>query len=310
MVDTGLAGLLGRCGEGDSAALKQFFEKYSQDMYNFPIRVFHLDEDAASDFFLYAFERLKDGNRFRSFQGRSSFRTWFYTVLRNLVIDWMRTVKEIDTVPARSTNNDNGKEYELIENIPDTTHEQPEEIEILQIFQQELKSMSIELTVVFKLSYIYYLNLKEDELNYVSKRSNLSHSEVIRRIIHIRHRLAGKELHNINIQDKLTAIYRSIMELKTKRDRLRHSLRNLEHPELSEAIDLEKTEQALEKKYQQQKRLLEKCNKKSAIVRTPYKQVAGLLKIPESNISVQMMRATNKIRDSVWNNRKSEKNVC
>ena len=87
--------LVRRCGHKDREALQDFFERFSRDIYNFPMKVFHLDEDAASDFYLYAFERLKDGGRFQSFEGRSSFRTWFYTVLRNLVIDWMRTVAKL-----------------------------------------------------------------------------------------------------------------------------------------------------------------------------------------------------------------------
>ena len=41
--------LIAEVGKGDATALKTFFELYSEDIYNFPIRVFHLSEDDASD---------------------------------------------------------------------------------------------------------------------------------------------------------------------------------------------------------------------------------------------------------------------
>jgi len=47
--------LVRRCGEGDRAALTDFFERFSKDIYNFPLKVFHLDEDAASEYYLYAY---------------------------------------------------------------------------------------------------------------------------------------------------------------------------------------------------------------------------------------------------------------
>ncbi len=66
--------LVSRCGDGEEEALRQFFEIYSEDIYNFPMKIFHLSEDDAGDFFIYAFERLKTGSRFGSFKGKSSFR--------------------------------------------------------------------------------------------------------------------------------------------------------------------------------------------------------------------------------------------
>ena len=95
--------LIERCGKGEPEALEVFFQIYSPEIYNFPIKVFHLDEDAASEFFLYAYKHLSKGKRFRSYQRRARFRTWFYAVLRNLVIDWMRTLREIEIVDVNSS---------------------------------------------------------------------------------------------------------------------------------------------------------------------------------------------------------------
>ncbi len=106
--------LVSRCGDGEEDALRQFFEIYSEDIYNFPMKIFHLSEDDAGDFFIYAFERLKTGSRFGSFKGKSSFRTWFYSVLRNMLIDWQRTKRELKVTNLGKISKE-GKEYATIE---------------------------------------------------------------------------------------------------------------------------------------------------------------------------------------------------
>ncbi len=150
-----ILGLVQHCGTGETTALKRFFELYSQDIYNFPIRVFHLSEDDASDFYIYAFERLKSGKRFHSFVGKSSFKTWFYSVLRNLLIDWQRTKRELKMTSIQKVNKD-GVEYSTIEDEPDLRlDKQREAEEISEHFQEVLRDVKIESRVIFKLSFIY-----------------------------------------------------------------------------------------------------------------------------------------------------------
>lgn len=282
------------CGEGDSAALKAFFERFSEDIYNFPLKVFHLDQDAASDFFLYAFERLKTGGRFRSFQGRSTFRTWFYTVLRNLVIDWMRTIREIDTVNVTRTD-EKGNEFRLIENTPDPRSMSSEDQSVILAFKSQLADLPIDLRLIFKLSYIYYLDLSEDELDYLSEKSGQAPAELVRLIAGLKHRLSEKELKNIGSEDKITSLYLAILELKSKREKI---LTAAAQPggEIPDPAELARIEKSIEKKYQQREKLLVKKSRGHFIVRTPYKHIASLLQIPEGSVSVQMMRVLERIR--------------
>ena len=144
--------LVSDAGNGNSEALKNFFEIYSEDIYNFPIRVFHLSEDDASDFYIYAFERLKSGRRLQSFGGKSSFKTWFYSVLRNLLIDWKRTIKEVKIQSITRTNVD-GKEYNTIEDESDPLLPEKEKaLEISEQFLENLSEIKIESRAIFKLS--------------------------------------------------------------------------------------------------------------------------------------------------------------
>ncbi|MCR9144895.1 MAG: RNA polymerase sigma factor [bacterium] len=282
------------CGEGDRPALKAFFERFSEDIYNFPLKVFHLDQDAASDFYLYAFERLKDGGRFRSFQGRSTFRTWFYTVLRNLVIDWMRTIREVDTVNVTRTD-DKGNEFRLIENTPDPRSLNSEDHNLIFGFKNQLTELPVDLRLIFKLSYVYYLDLTPEEMEYLSEKSGKSQGELLRLLADLKHRLSEKELKNLGSEDKITSLYLAILELKVKREKLLSTAAQPggEPPDPAEMIRIER---AIEKKYQQREKLLVKKSRGHFIVRTPYKHIATLLQIPEGSVSVQMMRVLERIR--------------
>jgi RNA polymerase sigma factor (sigma-70 family) len=215
-----ILGLIGDCGKGDEKRLKEFFELFSQDIYNFPIKIFHLDKDSASDFYLYAFDRLRSGKRFRSFKGKSSFKTWFYSVLRNLVIDWMRTIKILPTVSIRKIDSE-GKEYQSIENEPDPHAKQNiTEIEMLEQFKKCFSEIRIEARVIFKLSFLYYLNLDPDEIKYISSRKKISTEEVVQRLLEIKDILCKKYIQNLEAEDKLTSIYQNILELKLKKKKL------------------------------------------------------------------------------------------
>lgn len=290
--------LIEKCSEGDTESLKVFFSHYSSDMYNFPIKVFHLDEDSASEFFLYAYERLQNGKRFKSFQGRSSFRTWFYTVLRNLLIDWMRTVRELETVNYTRVD-DEGNEYRMIENTPD-----PLSIENRENYEHEMDQLktklfklNMDLRLVFKLSYLYYLELDQDEIKSIAERGERTVTDVVLYLSELRNDLAEKELKNIEFEDKITSLYLSVLDLKTKRDRLLSDIKK-EAPGMKSLsyIEVEKLDHAIEKKYQQRAKLLEKKQKGHFVVRTPYKFVGEIMGIPEGSVSVQMMRATEKLK--------------
>jgi len=281
--------LVKRCGAGDAPALTEFFETFSQDIYNFPIRVFHLDGDQASDYFIYAYERLKDGQRFRTFRGKSSFRTWFYTVLRNLVIDWMRTVRDVQTISSTYRDED-GRETSGIENTPDPRSEREAVREWIDQFTDKLSRIPLEQRVVFKLTYLYYLHLESDEMSYLEERSHQPVGEILRKIAQQRDELSEREMANIAEEDKITALYMNLIDLRAKREKL---LQNPGNPTLS--YELELLDQAMEKKKKQRDRLLERREKGLFVVRAPYRFITALMGIPEGSISVIMMKVTEQL---------------
>lgn len=290
---TDIQDLIKDCADGKEKALKTFFDHFAQDIYNFPIRVFHLTEDDASEFFIYAYERLKSGKRFQSFKGKSSFKTWLYTVLRNMLIDWKRNKKEVKIVSNHKVNSD-GVEYFTIDNEPDTRVElKNEALSVSEKFQEALNSIKIENRVIFKLAYIYYLNLDEDEVKYILQKTGMDLETLKKRIMEIREELSKKETESIHNEDKITSIYLSILELR--------ELENKEKPRVfSDNLPSEdKIQIALQKKYEQRKKLLERKQKGNFLTRTPYKLITSLLDIPEGGISISLQRVVEKIQKKI-----------
>ena len=290
--------LIDRCSQGEPAALKSFFDSYAEEIYNFPIKVFHLDADDASAFFLYAYKRLEDGSRFRSYQRRSSFRTWFFTVLRNLVIDWMRTLREIDTVDINAKPNKD-QDFDMISNTADPRSLLNEEDETAPALYTRLSSMPIEMRTILKLAYIYYLALEKEELEYLSKRSGHPVAELMDELLRLRHDLSVKELKNISSEDKITSLYLSIIQLKVKKGQLENMVKKQTMPDDTTLEELQRVEHSINKKLNQRERLIHKKERGHFVVRTPYRHIASFLRTSEGNVSVQMMRILERLRDIV-----------
>lgn len=282
------------CGKGDPEALRKFFEIYSVDIYNFPMKVFHLSEDDASDFYIYAFERLKSGKRLKNFEGKSQFRTWFYAVLRNLLIDWKRTQKEIPIQSLSKTNRE-GEEYGGIEEEADQLSEKKLlASEFSNEFHNSLKSLKIDSRIVFKLTYIYYLQLDEDEIEFILKKSGMTLPELKDWIISMREELSNRESDIQKMEDKITSLYLNILDLKKVKMEEDRTIDTK-----SKLPDLDRIGKSIEKKYEQRKKLLEKKQKGHFLARTPFKEVARLLGITEGGVSVSLLRVIEKLQKNI-----------
>src|SRR5262249_11668135 len=90
------------CAAADTAARRTFQERYGEDIYNFPVKIYGVPTERAVDFYVYVFERDRIFTRMRTFEGRNGilFRTFLaYYVLRSLFLEWQRGSRRLDTVP-------------------------------------------------------------------------------------------------------------------------------------------------------------------------------------------------------------------
>src|SRR5262249_6500762 len=115
--------LIRACAAGDAPARRQFQDEYGEDIYYFPVTLQGLPLEKAGDFYVYAFDHDRIFTRLLTFAGRRKiqFRTFLsFFVLKSLFFDWLRTLKEIDTISSETPKTDaSGKPRVLGDSLPD-----------------------------------------------------------------------------------------------------------------------------------------------------------------------------------------------
>ncbi len=285
--------LIERCKNQDPDALEKFFNIYSIEIYNFPIKVFHFSEEEAGDFFLFAFERLKDGKRFKSFRGESTFRTWFYSVLKNLVLDWIRHNKKNQEIQFLNFPNPNAIENEAYDELKYT---QNSEVNLtIETFNQILNELDKELKIIFKLVYLFYLNLDEDDISFLKERYHKTPYEIWEFVIETKDFLTEKNLRLLQKYDILQNMYLKLLKLQRKESELSNSFldRNLE-----KQLELDEIQRKIQFKNLNRNKMINQLTPNSLIIKTPIKKIANFLGISAPTVTTFLKKAESYLKNS------------
>jgi hypothetical protein len=193
--------LIGRCLTGDVEAATEFQARYGELIYGYPMRVYRVPADEAGDFYVFAFERGRIFRRVRTYEGRAPFRAYLLGfVLDDLVLEWKRGVREIETVSIetlgelpdpgaadRATTNEGG--------LMDST-----------TFRQMLGDLSPSKSVVMKLLYVEDYEFQPSEVRYLAQVSGCDVPEVLDRIDRLRSTVREREAGLKRMEDALDAV--------------------------------------------------------------------------------------------------------
>lgn len=308
--DDKVQALLAGIQKQEPDALAQFFEAFSDDIYNFPMRMFRFSEDEASEFYLYAFEHLRDGRKISSFQGKAKFTTWFYAVLRNLTIDFLRSQKDKVRFTTYLKADASGKMVEAIESVSDTREQNLFEEALFDQFSTSLVSLAMPHRVLFKLAYAWYFELDKEELAYLCDLQKKPESEILLRLTELKKVAHEKSVEVRELEEKLTANFQGISVLETKvetffrenpdTDKRRESWSEEFYsasipPQIIDMI------QSLMKKKKKQQNLLLHQKKSLLSIRVPYKDLGDLLNSTQGVLSVQLIRIIERLSQSLTN---------
>lgn len=299
-----IAKLLPEIAKQKTEALAQFFEMFSDDIYNFPMRTFQFNEDEASEFYLYAFERLRDGRKIATFQSKAKFTTWFYAVLRNLAIDFLRAQNDKLSYSAYLRTNASGKIVEAIEAVAEKEKQSSYEEELFESFKASLASLQLEHRVLLKLAFAWYFDLDCEEWTYLLQRSALSEVELAAKLGEIKQLAHDRSLQVRDFEAKLTENFQTISLLETRLD-----IFFRENPEVekqremwsetyvaanlpSQIVDII---HSLMKRKKKQETLLLSQKKSLLSIRAPYKNLCELLQSTQGIISVQLIRVIERL---------------
>lgn len=291
-------------------ALAEFFEVFSDDIYNFPMRMFRFNEDEASEFYLYAFEHLRDGRKIASFQGKAKFTTWFYAVLRNLTIDFLRSQKDKMRFTTYLKADASGKMVDAIESVSDSREQNLFEETLFEQFNASLTSLAIAQRVLFKLAYAWYFELDAEELDYLTGLHKKSPAEILGRLQELKIVAHEKSVEVRELEEKLTTNFQGISVLETRIESYFRENPDIERKReswseefFSSHIPPQVTDmiQSLMKKKKKQTSLLLHQKKSLLSIRVPYKDLGELLKSTQGVLSVQLIRIVEKLSQSLTN---------
>ena len=91
--------LIDRCLTGTPDAIDEFQRQYGALIYSYPMRVYRMPPEDAGDFYVFTFEKGRIFRRTQTYEGRTSLRSYISGfVLDNLVLEWKRGAREVETV--------------------------------------------------------------------------------------------------------------------------------------------------------------------------------------------------------------------
>jgi len=278
--------LIARCVAGEVEAAREFQAQYGELIYGFPMRVYRVPADEAGDFYVFAFERGRIFRRVRTYEGRAPFRAYLLGfVLDDLVLEWKRGVREIETVSIETIG-------ELSDPAADrATTDEGEGLMDRTSFSQMLGELSPSKSVVMKLLYVEDYEFQPLEVRYLAQVSGCDVPEVLDRIDRLRCTVREREAGLKRMEDALDAVQAWVHLYERRVQRISDDLAAL--PPTSMAAErLREERQQLERKIvrrrQQRTKLLAQAQRRK--VTAPYKEIAAMLNTSIGNIGSQIAR--------------------
>ena len=276
--------LIRRCLEGDAAAAEDFQRTYGEMIYSYPINVYRIRSEEAGDFYVFAFDRGRLFRRLRTYEGRAPFRAYLFGfVLDDLVLEWKRTQRTLDTVSI------------------DDIGELPEPVDVVHAgdatdyawLRRAFERLDPTRALVLKLLYIEDWDLTAQEMRTLAETSGRSLAEVVRGIEELRALVREREASLKDVEENLGTVLAWVQlferrlwcidaELAVRpSDRLR-----------AEAAELRRK---LERRQRQRTKLMGRAKRRQ--ITAPYKAIAALFNTTVGNIASQIARARQELRE-------------
>lgn len=274
--------LVRACADGDVEARRRFQERFAEDVYNFPVKIYGLPPDKAADFYVYAFERDRIFARLKTFEGRGGIqlRTFLaYHVLRALFLDWQRTDRELETVSLHAPvgGDDNGRTLEDVLSAP--ADDEASELAAGDDAAALWESLNPEERLDLKLLSLLEHELTPDDHRLLAKLSKRSLEETLAVVAEVQAALQARDARVGELSAELDSAWGWLelrrRELQQTSKRLRQMEAEPDSPARQRLAERERElRTAIEKRSQQHARTLEEL--RGYKVTTSYKDIARL----------------------------------
>jgi RNA polymerase sigma factor (sigma-70 family) len=288
--------LIGRCLSGDPTATELFQQQYGELIYGYPRRVFRTPEDEAGDFYVFAFERRRIFRRLRTFEGRAPLRAYLLGfVLDDLVLEWKRSARELDTVSIEALNElpDHGRS--AIDDMVNPAKDAERLSELLSCIDPSK-------AVVMKLLYVEDYEFVPTDIRHLARVSGRRVRDVVAGIDQLRATVRERETGLKRLEDAVDAVHAWIQLYERRLHRIADDLGSLP-PTAVAAERLRQEHVDLERKLQQRQRQRVKLGAQvqRRKVTAPYKEIAALLNTSVGNVASQIARLRQELAAKVGN---------
>jgi RNA polymerase sigma factor (sigma-70 family) len=296
--------LIRACAAGDATARRQFQGEYGRDIYYFPVKLHGLALEKAGDFYVYVFDNDRIFTRLRSFEGRHGiqFRTFLSRfVLRSLFLDWLRTLKEVETIFIETP--------ELEDSSPDPAPSEtdkialPEERPAPDLWTRLTPEEQLEL----KLLCLSECDLSLDDIRLLATISGHSRRKTLLLLEEVQQGLRHKDEKFTQLHDALDSVWGWILLRQEELQEIDEEIRLpiTDRVRLNSLCDQKKVvEGALEKRYRQQDKLVEEIRKYK--LTTPYKDIARLLNTTVGTVCSRIFRLRKRLGEEAGERRARE----
>lgn len=272
--------LVRACAAGDAEARRRFQDRFAEDVYNFPIKIYGLPPEKAADFYVYAFDRDRIFTRLRTFEGRGGIqlRTFLaYHVLRALFLDWQRGERELDTVSLATPIGQEGGA--VLEDVLASPEEESEEIDADERASDLWASLAPEERLDLKLLCLLEHELTADDVRLLAKLAKRSIEETVELLGEVQAGLQAKDARVAELTAELDSAWGWLelrrRELQETSERLRLMEAEPDTPARQRLVERrDELQKAIEKRSQQHARTLEEL--RGYKVTTSYKDIARL----------------------------------
>ena len=274
--------LVRACADGDVEARRSFQERFAEDVYNFPVKIYGLPPDKAADFYVYAFERDRIFTRLRTFEGRGGIqlRTFLaYHVLRALFLDWQRTDRELETVSLHAPLGGDDGARTLEDVLAAPVDEDAGEAATGDAAAALWESLSAEERLDLKLLSLLEHELTPDDVRLLAKVAKRSLEETVALVAEVQGALQARDARVAELRAELDSAWGWLelrrRELQQTSKRLRQMESEPDSPARQRLAERERElRTAIEKRSQQHARTLEEL--RGYKVTTTYKDIARL----------------------------------
>jgi RNA polymerase sigma factor (sigma-70 family) len=286
--------LVRACADGDGDARRAFQDRFADDIYNFPTKIYGVPADQAADYYLYAFEGDRIFTRLASFEGRNAIqlRTFLaYYVLKGLFLDWQRGRRELDTVSLESTGPAGG-DAPLSERL---AGEEPEDDRALPDDGAATlwASLAPEERLDLKLLSLLECDLAPEDLRLLARLSRRPLRDTTALVAEVQDGLRRQDARLAGLQTALDSTWGWVVlrrrELQETDAKIR--LLGTEHETHARSRLEDRRRQldlAVAMRTRQRDRLLEEI--RTFKVTTPYKDIARLLNAPVGTVCSRIFR--------------------